>query len=156
MKIRGQSFDKPKPVSVILSHGDDNILILCGSVVDYDLFHDMVPAPIAPKVLKPGGKSEINIKDEKFLEKVHEHSKIRTYWLVKESLKSTPDLEWETVDDEKPDSWGNLETEMCAAFGEVGMAKVIQGVLRANGLNDGLMGEARDSFLASQLLLQKG
>jgi hypothetical protein len=156
MKIRGQSFDKPKPVSVVLTHGDDNILILCGTVVDYDLFHDMVPAPVAPKILKPGGVTEINIKDSTFLDKVHEHSKIRTYWLVKESLRATPDLEWETVIDDKPESWPNLEKEMVQAFGEVGMAQVIQGVLRANGLSDALMGEARDSFLASQLLLQKG
>lgn len=154
MKIRGQVFDTPKPVSVMLPFGDDDILILCGSVVNYDLFHDLCPAPKAPKVLKPGGEQVVNVKDKKFLEAVREHSKVRTYWLVKESLKSTPELEWDKVDDDDPSTWPNLETEMVKAFGEMGMSKVIQAVLRANGLSDTLMSEARDSFLVSQSLLQ--
>ena len=155
MKIKGKSFDKPKPVTVILPFGDEDILILCGCVPDYGPFEEMCPLPKAPEVLRPGKVKTVNVSDKKFLKQVGEHAQLRTYWLIKESVRETEGLEWETVDDTDPTTWVNLEKEMLVAFGELGVSKIIKAVLRANGLSQEIVGEARDSFLASQLLLQE-
>jgi len=152
MKIKGKSFDKPKPVTVILPFGDEDILILCGCIPDYGPFEEMCPPPVAPKVLRPGKIESVNVQDKTFLKQVGEHAQLRTYWLIKESVKETEGLEWEKVVDNDPSTWHNLEREMTVAFGELGVSKIIKAVLRANGLSQEIVGEARDSFLASQLL----
>ena len=152
MKIKGQVFDKPKPVSVVLPYGDENVLLQCGAVVDYADFIAQCPEPSPPQTLRPGNVAGVNLKDPKFLADVRTHSTLRTFWMIKESLKSTEDLVWDNVSDDKPDTWENLEKELGTSFGPGGVAKIIQAVLRANGLTNEIMGEARDSFLASQSL----
>jgi len=156
MKIGGQSFDRPKPVTIVLPHGDDNILLLAGSVVDYTEFNAMCPVPEPPKSLKPGQGEVQNFTDKTYLEQIQEHSRLRTYWMIKESLKETPLLEWENVVDDDPSTWNKIEEEMAGGFGTIGVSKILEKVLRANGLGQELVGEARESFLASQSQLQGG
>jgi len=139
-------------VSVVLPWGDENILILCGAVSGYEGFEELCPPPVPPRALKPGGLETLDVGDKGFIQKMSEHSQLRTYWLIKESLKSTPELVWDGVDDNVPSTWDKLETELNKAFTENGVSKIIEAVLRANGLSEAIVGEARESFLASQLL----
>ena len=136
MKIKGQVFDKPKPATVILNHGDEHVLFLCGTVSDFSDFDKLCPEPSPPKSLKPGGVQTENVTDKKYLKKVDDYNLQRTYWMIKESLIATPDLEWETVKADDPKTWPNIEKELTKAFSLAGTSRIIQGVLRANGLTE--------------------
>ena len=150
MKINGQQYDRPKPIQINLPFGDETVTLFAGPVTDYTKFEQLAPEPVPPEVLLKGGQRSRNVEDPKFKKKVEEYGQLRTYWMVKESLKATPELEWDTVDDSKPDTWPNIEPELKTVVGEFGVAKIIKAVLRANGLSEEIVQQARDSFLASQ------
>ena len=67
------------------------------------------------------------------------------------SLQSTPELEWEIVNYDKPETWASYEEELReAGFSEIEIGRVVMGVMRANSLDESLIDEARNSFLHGQ------
>lgn len=64
------------------------------------------------------------------------------------SLEATPDLEWENVDVEDPNTWNNFRQEMTdSGFSAIEINRVIAECLNVNALNEEKIEEARQRFL---------
>lgn len=150
MKIKGESFDSPKPIDVALNFGDQVVVLRVKAVLDYSPFEKLVPMPTPPEIIRPGGERSVDVKDKKYREAVSTYARRKTLFMMLESLSATEDLEWDTVDRSKPDTWDRLEKEISKSFTEYGLAKILQAVLQVNGLGESMVEEARSSFLASQ------
>jgi hypothetical protein len=65
------------------------------------------------------------------------------------SLESTEDLEWETVDINKPETYGNWQIELeDAGFSEIERMRVMQLCTQVNALDDNMLDQAKETFLA--------
>jgi hypothetical protein len=113
----------------------------------------LCPAPKAPEKLYPGGVRKEDTENPEYKKMLDDWATKRTHWTVLKSLENCPDLEWETVDMEKPSTWDKYQEEMKeAGFTEIEMYRVLQGVMRANSLDDDMLKEAKKAFLADQSL----
>jgi hypothetical protein len=149
MKIKGRSFDAPSDVTITVNVGEDVVFLKAKAVLDYDEFTKLVPMPEPPEVIKAGGQRIKNTESPKYKEAMTKWSLQRTQYMILKSLEATEDLEWDTVKLDDPETWANLESELNKAFTIYGAFRVMQGVMRANGLDEKMLDEARDSFLAS-------
>ncbi len=76
--------------------------------------------------------------------------------MILESLKATPNLEWESVNPSDPKTWGGYENELVdAGFSIPEISRVIDCVFDANGLNQKKIDEATKRFLAGQANQQR-
>jgi hypothetical protein len=103
--------------------------------------------PKAPFVLRRG-KQERNIEDKGYEDQCMDYLVKRENYMVAASLMATPDLEWETVDLEKPGTWKNCEKELL----ETGLPKtevsyIFEKVRQVNSLDQDKLDEARERFL---------
>lgn len=148
MKYKGQEVKgKNREIIPILRPGGD-IIFIAEAIQDWIRFNELVPAPEAPIVLKPGNVKVANPRDKNFQKALVEYNELKTSYFVIASLRATPELEWETVDFEAPSTWGNYRKELEAAdFTEIEMSQIVMGVRRANSLDENMIDEARANFL---------
>jgi len=151
MKYAGKKFEsRPIEVVVIPRQGFD-VIFKAHSVKNYEKFDKLCPAPLPPKVLKPGGITVSNVEDSVYLEQVSKWSEYKTTWMILESLKATPEIVWETVDYLKPETWANWEVELTDdGFSQAEIARIVQIVIDACGLNQEKIDKATKDFLAGQ------
>jgi len=153
MKIKGQTPQGRNVEIVVIPRPEENIVFFCEAIPNYEEFDKICPQPQPPERLYPGGVRKKNPDDPKFKEAMDEWGTKRTQWTILASLKGSPDLEWDTVDMEKPDTWKNYEKELReCGFTEIEMYRIIQGVLRANCLDEEMLKEAKKNFLQGQSL----
>lgn len=151
MKIHGKKIEGPNEEIIPIPRSSGDIIFKASAVLDYEPFEKLCPVPKAPEVLKPGGAKYYDVEDKKYLEEINKWSRLKTSWMILQSLKATDGLEWESVDMSKPETWDNLESELeSSGFTPIEISKIINGVISANGLDDQKMEEARKRFLASQ------
>jgi hypothetical protein len=149
-KIEGRNVE---PIIIMRAMGED-IVFLAEAVMSYDAFDNLVPIPEAPDIRRPGGIKEKNLQDPAFEKRLQVYAETKTNWTVLESLKKTADLEWETIDPKKSETWGNWKKELYdSGFAEVEILRIVQGVARANSLDDGMLEEARQNFILAQAAL---
>jgi len=68
------------------------------------------------------------------------------------SLAATEGLEWENVDIKDPGTWKNVESELIDTFTVFAQQRIMKGVMQANGLDESMLEQARESFLAGHPL----
>lgn len=152
MKIHGSKVTRPKEEVIVFPRNEgENLVFKAQAVLDYEVFDKLCPVPVAPEILFKGGAKKQDVKNPKFLELLDEYADRRTSWMIMESLKATPGLEWETVDESEPDTWKNFRTELEEA-GISGLegSLLVDLVTRACGLSQKKIDEATESFLADQ------
>lgn len=156
MRIRNRQLAPPKPVTVtIYREGDDgkpaNIEFVCGAVLHYDEFDKLCPPPKPPLVTKVStGEQNVDPTDRKYRNSVSKWSDLRVDWLMVQSLKSTPDLEWDTVKYDDPETWSNYESELKAFLTESEYNRIINGIMIANSPTENRRQEALDRFTRTQ------
>lgn len=152
MKLSGKKLVKPNVEIIIIPRGDgDDIVLKAGPAADMETFDKICPAPKPPTRIYPGGRKAEDINDENFQKEQAQHAETRFYYMALKSLSINPELEWETVDLDRPATWKNFLDELKeAGFSEVEVNRVVQGVMDANCLNEDRIDEARQRFLASQ------
>lgn len=157
MKYKGKKVEGKNSAILVLMRGNDRIVFIAQAMdSDDDNFNKLVKMPEAPTVLRPGGIKELNIKDVTYTKALEEYASLKTAYMIVMSLKESPDLEWELVDYEKPQTWKNWEKELKeASFTEIERMKVLQVVMQANSLDDDLLDQARADFLQEQALQEK-
>ena len=152
MKLQGKTIDKALEVLVPIVRSDDgdgDFYFLCVPVLDYEPFNQACPVPKPPMIVRPGKPQAADPTDKKFLKLTQEHAEAQTHWMILESIKGTPGLEFETVDMSNPETWPNYETETAkSGLSEGEIARVINGVIEANGLDDSKVEVAKKRFLA--------
>lgn len=150
MKIKGQRPASPQPVIVVIPRGDDDIVITCNPVFDFEPFDKLYPMPKAPVIRHASGERVEDVNDVKFQDKVMTRSRRRTAWLILESLKGTPELEWETIDPSDPATWENVYKELKDAyFSDMELNHILQGVIQASAMDETRLVEARKRFTRS-------
>lgn len=152
MKLQGKTLTGPSvrviPIVRSETNQDDNFYFTAKAVLDYTAFDKLCPMPKPPEMILPGGERKLNVEHPQFKVKLVEWNTLRTHWMILQSIAETPGLEFSTVKPDEPATWPNYETEMRASgLSEAEIARVITGVIDANGLDDSKIDEARKHFL---------
>lgn len=128
----------------------EDLAFTVAAVLNWDSMDAVLTEPEPPRRFRPGDTvGEPVLDDEEYLKAQLFYSVARQNWLILESLKATKDLEWSTVIENQPKTWGNFRNEF-KEFGltptEIGM--ILSAVYRVNSLNDRTLAAARERFLA--------
>jgi hypothetical protein len=151
MKINGASFTGPNTALVVLIRNGEPVAFKAQAVLDYALFDTLVPQPKPKTIVRPGTGPEMLFNDPGYLQQFQNYGQIKTNYVIVQSLKATPGLEWETIKDDQPETWGNFRKELEAAFfTSTEINRIIACVWEANGIDEDKLDEARKRFLASQ------
>jgi len=157
MKYAGKKFEGRSTEVVVIPRQGFSVIFKAQAVLNYDNFEKLCPLPNPPKVMKPGGVTVSNVEDPKYLEAIGKWSGYKTTWMILESLKATPELEWETIDPLKPETWSNWEDELTdGGFSQAEITAIIGIVIDACGLNQTKIDKATKDFLAGQEAELKG
>ncbi len=149
MKLTGHTFDEPAVEYCVLPKGEESVVFRCGPVLDYDEFENLCPMPKPPILIKKGGVRDPDLTDTTYLNQITERGTQRIHYIVLKSLEYTEGLTWDTVELDKPATWGNYEDELKAAFFTVNEINRIQNAcFAANSLSEARVEEARSNFFA--------
>lgn len=150
MRIKGKEIKGINVVTVVIPRGNtDNVIFRCQAVLDYSRFDSLCPAPSPPEVRRPGGVVSQNVNAPSYKAAMNEYSLNKLAFMVVESLKATPELEWDTVKDDSPETWKLYEKELRdSGFSDIEIGRIISGVTEANCLNESVIERARNDFLA--------
>lgn len=148
MKIEGQALSVRATKDVILPRPDGNHIVLkVAAVLDTSEFERLVKRPRPPVIVRKGKPSRPNYDNPKYRKALERYEALTAAWLGIQSLKATPSLEWETIKDDNPETWMNVENEMDAAGFSIGDQKIIaEAVLEVNSLSQKHITEAAESF----------
>jgi hypothetical protein len=152
MKIGGVELMGPcEEVLVLPRLNTDDVVIKARAVMDMDAFDVICPVPTPPGVRKKGGFAP-NLKDKTYLQQVAQRDEIRFAYMVIKSLEPS-EIEWETVDMDRPDTWLKWSDELKeAGISATEVNRVIACVMQANSLDEAKLKEARELFLRGPVL----
>lgn len=159
MKLKGKKIDGPSIETIIIPRGknpEDFIIFKAQAVLDYSEFDALCPRPKPPVKMLKGGKREIDQEAPSFQEAARVWATRRYSWTVLKSLEATEELEWETVDLGKPETWENYEKELEeSGFTIAEMNLIYEGVMSVNAMSNEKLEQAREAFLAFQAMEQQ-
>lgn len=156
MKLHGKKISGPEVEILVIPRKSGNLVFKAQSVLDYGPFDALCPVPTPPEIMRPGGEKSKNPEAPAFIKALDEWAERRTHWMILESLKATPEIEWETVKYEDPKTWKNYETELKAAgLSNLEMMRILSLVTSVCGLDQKKIDEATERFLADQAALPK-
>lgn len=150
MKIGGKAINRPQNEVTVIPRSDGDIVFEAQAVLDFAEFDKICPEPKPPIKTFPGGRQETDGTDLGYLKKQSVWAEHRSNWIIIESLRATPGLEWETVDYTKPETWGNFRSELEKVFTAGELNAIISCVMKANSLDEARFDEARKTFLAQK------
>jgi len=151
MKYRGKRIEGRNVVTMVIPRPDGNIAFIFEAVESFDRFDELCKPPEPPEVVRPGNIRTRNIKDPKYLKRLTDYAEKRSHYMVLKSLEATKDLEWETVDIEKPETFTNWTKElMDCGFTDIEVTLLVKASARANCLDQDMLDDARSTFLQEQ------
>ncbi len=151
MKYKGQKVLSRNQEIIPIPRPDGDIVFIANAVRNWEEFDKILSEPKPPTILKPGGVKIEDKRDPSYLKALDEYNELRTHYLVLKSIDESPDIEWETVDLTKPDTWKNYRKELQDSnFTDIEIGRIMMGVMRANSLDEKMIDEARISFLHGQ------
>jgi hypothetical protein len=106
--------------------------------------------------MKPGGIQIKNVEDPIYQASIKDWAGKRTNWIMIQSLRATPGLEWDSVKYDDPNTWANWETELQKVFTAPEISRIMDAITAANGLNEARIERARQSFLLLQAVRKNG
>ena len=161
MRIAGRELGKPNvelifiPRSKIVTNEfgiteaiDDPIVLYAQAVTDMGELDKLVPEPAVPdKIVKSSRVPDYD--NPAYKAKIAERNAARFNFLFLKSLQINKDLTWDTIKMDDSTTWSNYETELKeAGFNSAEIMMIVQGVLRANSLDESRIEEGRKRFLA--------
>jgi len=151
MKYKGKKLEGPSEAIIVLPRqNSDDLVFKFKAVLEVDDFDKICPIPLPPEVLKPGGQRSYNVESPKYKEELDQWAMNKTHYMYLKSIEATEDLEWETVDMEKPETWENYNKElMDAGLTEAERLQLLQTYSQVQGLDQGKIDAATKSFLAT-------
>lgn len=155
MKLGQRSLKNPREDFLSLPReGQDDIVFKARVVNDYSSFEQLCPPP-EPPFIKRKGETEgrPNPEDPNFKIEQSKWYIDKQNWTILESLKVTPDLEWETIDPTDPKTWINYIEELReSGFNAIEISLIRNLALTTNSVSQSKLDEARERFLASTRL----
>lgn len=151
MKLHGETFTGPNEAIVVIPRNGKDILFKARAVLDYARFEALCPRPEPKKVKLASGEMKVLWDDTNYAAAFDRWGTLKTSYIIIESLKATPGLEWEGIQDDNPETWNDYKKELDAAFfTDREIQKIVGAVWEANGIDESKLEEARKRFLASQ------
>lgn len=149
MKLGGRKLSEVNIEEIFIPRKDGDLRFIAKGVNDNSDFDKLCPQPKPPIRIKPGGERVQNVEDAAFKAANKRYADQKFAWIVIQSLRDTPDLEWEKVKLDDPNTWVLWQEEMKeSGFVDAEIQRVVYGCMSANGLNEARIEEARKSFLA--------
>lgn len=146
MKLGGKSIKRPEKKPVVFKRGDDEYVFWIKPVLSFEEHSKINPEPTTVRTY-PGGRTE-EVPDESKHDEWHDQ---RMAWLFIESLSATPDLEWDQVDLNKPETWSKFKDELAdSGFSDFEINYLISQILDLSCINVNKIEEATQDFLATQ------
>jgi len=154
MKLYGQTPSLATSV-LVLPRPDGGLVFKFEAVRSYDEFRRLVPEPQAPMAtMAKTGNRVPNLNDKTYLAELAKYQRLHSCWLTIQSLKPTPGLVWETVEEGDPESWLKLEDELLASnLTKTEVRLIVDETMKVNCLDDAMLDEARKRFLAEEAAL---
>jgi len=156
MKYKGQAVKGSNQEIIPIVRPDGDIIFIAESIKDWTEFDKLVPEPEVPVRLKPGGVKVEVPSDPSYVKAIEAYGELKSHYLILASLEASEDVEWDTVDMSKPETWKNYIKELKESdFSEIEISRITMGVMRANSLDENMIDEARNSFLRSRQVGEK-
>lgn len=136
---------------VIETENGDMVFVV-KPVRDYEVFEAMCPPPKGQEKIGKNGQKFEDVESPEYKTAFTAWLETRTAWMILQSIRDTPDIEFEIVKMTEPATWLRLEDEL-EESGILPMERLrlIGAVLNVNGLNQDKIEKARASFLAKQV-----
>lgn len=159
MKIGGIKHEYlPASDIIVFPRPTQDIAFRATAMLDRRAFDKLVKEPKIKKMRTSKGDLVPNPEDEGYKISVQQYNKRYMQYMFLTCLTAIPadgsedlPVEWETVELEKPETWGNWEKELEeAGFSEMERQRLYNLVMRVNSLDENRMDEARKSFLLRQ------
>jgi len=151
MKIHGQRPTPPKAKPVVIPRAEGDLVFMCAPVFDFTNFEQLCPEPKPPLIKKASGEKEFDTDDPTYLAKVTKRGEQRMGWMILQSLKDTPGLEWEKVKLNKPDTFNLVFEELRDSYlSQVEINYLVRAVLEASSMDEERLEEARRNFIRLQ------
>lgn len=151
MKINNQDVVIPEDIILVIPKGKVHYVFKAKTVLDETDFKTICPEINPPTITRPGQSPTPNLKDAEFIKAREEWAEKKTNWLILKSLEATDGLEWDTVDMADPETWDNYRQDLEKAhFSNLEVLRIIGITIEANGLDQGKIDEALESFLVTQ------
>jgi len=155
VKIHGKKLEGPKEQVVVIPRDSGDIVFKAKAVLDFKDFDAVCPVPKPPEVIRPGGVRSVDPEDPEYKKALDKWASQKSTWMILKSLSATDGLEWETVDWANPDTWSKYQQEMSdSGLSSAEVARIIDIVMDACGLNQDKIDEATKRFLAGQGAVQ--
>jgi len=149
MKIGGKEVTPNEGILVLPRSNGEDIVIRAKAVSINEDFNKMVPEPTAPLIQKKDGKFH-DYSDKNYKDSMKHRGELKFSYMVIRSLEPS-EIEWQTVDIEKPNTWRGWSKElMDAGISETECNRIIGAVMVANSLDELKIKEAREAFLRGQ------
>lgn len=151
MRIDGKKIERNEPETIVIPRTEGDIVLEAKPVLDYEDFLNLCPPPKPPEKVLPGGRRVSDVEDPDYNLELQEWSANKVFWTVLESLRATPNLEWDTIEYGNYETWKNLPEELKeAGFSTIEQNKIFQHVFAVSGLSEKRIEEATQSFLAAR------
>lgn len=151
MKVNGKQLNGPRIVKVYLPTGENEAVeFRFRPLKSTEDFTEVMPAPKAPEVVKPGGQKFYNENDRGYKIALSDWLQKKLDWEFLKSISETEDLEWETVKMDDPNTWKLWKTEIANHFGDHQSSKVFSGFVEAQFVTEETMEVARQTFLTGR------
>ncbi len=150
MKLRGTKLEERAVIPVVFERPSGSIVFTLSAVLNTSDFDKIYPEPKPPKAIKKGIEF-LNVKDPRYVAACEQRAIASTAWLVMETLKATPELEWEKVKIDDPNTWHLWKDELIeSGFSAGEISYLIGKISEVNGLDEKRLDAARESFLSGQ------
>jgi hypothetical protein len=151
MKIHGQRPEPPKAKPVVIPRESGDLVFQCSPVFDFTKFEQLCPTPKAPLITRAGGEKLPDLDDPTYNKKLMERGNQRMAWMLIQSLKDTPGLEWEKVKLNKPDTYEKVFDELKEAnLSQMEINYLVKTVLEVSSMDEERLEEARRNFIRIQ------
>lgn len=153
MKFAGSKIEKKNETWLVFERksadeGLEHVSLLVRPIESYDRFHELVKTPRPPVRHYPGGATKDDTTDPEYLKLKSEHYAKFNAWMVIESIRHTPQLEFEKVDVNDPDTWLAVDEELDELLYSHEQARVLEEINKMNSVTDESLVRARERFLS--------
>lgn len=154
MKIAGQELAgelaQLNEEILVLSRKSGQVVLTARAIADMEAFNNLMPQPTAPKIFRKGKGWGQDVDNKNYVIEMKRYGECKLAWMILTSLEPS-DIEWDTVDMEKPGTWKNWEDDLKqCGFTQHECNLVVGLVLSANQLNEAKLEQARELFVLGQ------
>jgi hypothetical protein len=151
MRLGGKKPPANVKTLVLPREGGEPVVLKAGAVTSMEQFEKLCPDPVAPSIRKNDGTVVPDLNDVNYKLALAQMGSRRLDYIVIKSLEATPDLTWENVDINNPETWHNWRKEcQDSGFSVFEVNRIVGLAIESNSLSEEGLEEARKSFLAGQ------